>query len=425
MPETRVLTPEEADDLLGDVYIVDCDAHFTEPSDLWTARVPATMRDKVPQQKTVDGHTSWHLDGEMWATLGGNVIKRGGEKVFGEHYVQPFEEIDPAAWDVSARLQSMDATGIYAQVCYPNGVGFASNHIFAVEDTSQRLTILQTYNDFLADIQEESRGRLLPQALLPIWDMDLTVKEMTRLLERGVTGFTLSDKPELLGLPELPEPYFTPMWDLASETRAVMNFHIGSGMTKAEMEATRRSRSNPKAAVGSGSPLSAAWQSFTPNRRLVVASSQAMMSNIRVIANLLMSDMFDRFPNLKIVSAESGIGWVPFLLESLEYNLDEFVGAGEEWALTQRRPTEYFREHIYVMFWFERVGPGKLIEDIGVNNVLVETDFPHPTCLYPHARQHLAGVLGDLDEHARRRVLQDNAVELYGIEIPTAVNVGV
>ncbi len=418
------LTSEEADECLGDVQIIDCDAHFTEPTDLWTSRVAKSKRDLVPQQQTVDGQTAWYLDGEMWATLGGNVIGQGGEKVFGKHYVQPFENIDPAAWDVTERLKIMDTMGIYAQVCYPNGIGFTSNHIFAIDDPTHRLLVLQTYNDFFADIQEESGGRLLPQALLPIWDMDLTVKEMTRLIERGISGFTLSDKPELLGLAELPDRYFTPMWDLASQAGLVMNFHIGSGMTKAEMEATRRIRSNPKAAVGSGSPLSAAWTSFTPNRRMVVASSQAMTSNIRVISNLLMSDMFDRFPNLKIVSAESGIGWVPFVLEALEYNLDEFVGAGEEWALTQRRPTEYFRDHIYVMFWFERVGPAKLIEDIGVNNVLVETDFPHPTCLYPDPRRHLASVLQRLDETTRRRVLQDNTVELYGIQLPTAVSSG-
>jgi predicted TIM-barrel fold metal-dependent hydrolase len=141
------------------------------------------------------------------------------------------------------------------------------------------------------------------------------------------------------------------------------------------------------------------------------------MSNVRVIVNLCMSDLFDRYPNVKIVSAESGIGWVPFILESLEYQLDEMVTDPVERSLQKLRPSDYFRNHIYVTFWFESLAPRKYIEDIGVNNVLIETDVPHPTCLYPGARDHLAKVLADVDPYVRRRVLQDNAAELYRIPV--------
>jgi predicted TIM-barrel fold metal-dependent hydrolase len=130
-----------------------------------------------------------------------------------------------------------------------------------------------------------------------------------------------------------------------------------------------------------------------------------------------MSDIFDRYPKLRIVSAESGIGWVPFLLECLEFQLDEMVTDPAEQALQKRRPTEYFRDHLYVMFWFERLAPAMMIEHIGVNNVLVETDIPHPTCLYPGAREHFASVLGGLDPAVQQRVLQDNPAELYRIPL--------
>jgi hypothetical protein len=90
----------------------------------------------------------------------------------------------------------------------------------------------------------------------------------------------------------------------------------------------------------------------------------------------------------------------------------------DEVGLAKRRPTEYFRDHIYVMFWFEKSGPTKLIPDIGVRNVLVETDIPHPTCLYPNPTEHFNRVLADLDDESKRRVLQDNAAELYGIRLP-------
>jgi predicted TIM-barrel fold metal-dependent hydrolase len=128
-----------------------------------------------------------------------------------------------------------------------------------------------------------------------------------------------------------------------------------------------------------------------------------------------MSGMFDRYSNLRIVSAESGIGWIPFILESLEYQLDEMVTDPAERAVQQRRPSEYFRDHISVTFWFERVGPSKLIPDVGADNVMIETDVPHPTCLYPGAREHFAAVLADLDPLTRRKILQDNAVRVYNL----------
>ena len=145
---------------------------------------------------------------------------------------------------------------------------------------------------------------------------------------------------------------------------------------------------------------------------------QARMSNMRIIANLCLSNLFDRFPRLKISSVESAIGWVPFLLESLEYQLGELIHGDEAMNYAKRRPTEYFRDHITVGFAFERSGPSKLIDDIGVENVLVETDMPHADCYYPGFRKYLAEVLKDLDPYVQRRIVQDNASELYRIAVP-------
>jgi predicted TIM-barrel fold metal-dependent hydrolase len=411
------------DDLLAGLRIIDCDSHWTEPPDLWTSRVPASMKDDVPVQRTVDGHTAWFLNGAVWASTGGNTIGANGEKILGAHMVQPFERIDGSAWLVRERLALLDQIGVYAQILYPNGIGFASNHLFAIEDEGQRMLVLRLYNDSLVDVQHESGDRLFPQAVLPIWDMELTIAEMTRLLDGGIRGFTLSDKPELLGLPELDEPYFDPMWQLFNDSGAVANFHIGAGARREELEALRASTtaghrqgavSDRRAAPAVAAPT---WQSFGPQRRLAIYAAQMYMSNVRIIVNLCMSDVFDRFPRLKIVSAESGIGWVPFILEAMEYQYDEMVTLPDELSLAQKRPMEYFREHLYVMFWFEEIGAAKLIEDIGAGNVLVETDIPHPTCLYPGPREHFARVLGNLSEENRRRVLQDNAASLYNIPL--------
>jgi predicted TIM-barrel fold metal-dependent hydrolase len=405
-------------DVLHDVKIIDCDAHFTEPAELWTSRAPAHLVDRMPVLRTVDDITAWYIDGELWASIGGNTIHKGAKKVLGSHVVQPYELIDKSAYAVKERLELLDEMGIHAQILYPNGIGFASNHVFAIEDIELRTAVLQIYNDFLIDIQNESQGRLFPQGLLPVWDMDLTVHEINRLKDQGMTGFTLSDKPELIGLPELWEDYWNPMWQLLNDHGLVGNFHIGAGSRKEEIEAIRNARNQPRSTQRlSGSAVSPTWAEFGHQRRLATFASQMYMSNVRIIVNLCMSNLFDRFPKLKIVSAESGIGWIPFILESMEFQFDEMVTEPEEVAHTKRRPADYFRDHIYVMFWFEKVGAQKLIADIGVKNVLVETDIPHPTCLYPNPKAHFLRVLDGLDDESKRRVLQDNAMELYGIKL--------
>jgi predicted TIM-barrel fold metal-dependent hydrolase len=405
-------------DVLHDVKIIDCDAHFTEPAELWTSRAPAHLVDRMPVLRTVDDITAWYIDGELWASIGGNTIHKGAKKVLGSHVVQPYELIDKSAYAVKERLELLDEMGIHAQILYPNGIGFASNHVFAIEDIELRTAVLQIYNDFLIDIQNESQGRLFPQGLLPVWDMDLTVHEINRLKDQGMTGFTLSDKPELIGLPELWEDYWNPMWQLLNDHGLVGNFHIGAGSRKEEIEAIRNARNQPRSTQRlSGSAVSPTWAEFGHQRRLATFASQMYMSNVRIIVNLCMSNLFDRFPKLKIVSAESGIGWIPFILESMEFQFDEMVTEPAEVAHAKRRPADYFRDHIYVMFWFEKVGAQKLIADIGVKNVLVETDIPHPTCLYPNPKAHFLRVLDGLDDESKRRVLQDNAMELYGIKL--------
>jgi predicted TIM-barrel fold metal-dependent hydrolase len=419
--------------LTSDMFMVDCDAHFTEPADLWTARVPTGLADRVPVLTEQNGRVSWYLNGAPWASTGSNTIVRGRQKRLGSHVMDNYSDIDPSAWAVSDRLELMDEMGVHTEVIYPNGVGFASNHMFAIEDVEQRRLVLTIYNDFLVDLQTESKERLLPQAMLPIWDMDLTVKEMSRLLEQGIRGFTLSDKPELIGLPELWSTYYTPLWDLFNESGAVANFHIGSGNRRDDVERSRAQRgtpipdspkpaSPPPGELAGYLAVNPAWSGFGPQRRLAVSATQSFMSNVRIISNFCYSDIFDRFPNLKIVSAESGIGWVPFLLEALDYQLSEMVTNTDEVAYAARRPSEYFRDHIWVMFWFEEVGPAQLLERIGVYNVLVETDVPHSTCLYPDPRAHLEKVFSNVPRSTVGRIVQGNAADLYRIDalkVPT------
>ncbi|MDO8732573.1 MAG: amidohydrolase family protein [Actinomycetota bacterium] len=407
---TSEMSPTQVEEIMGGLTIIDGDSHFAEPADLWTSRAPAKFKDRVPQLGVVDGTTCWMLEGNYWTGLGGHTIAKGGTKTLGVLSL-PFEDIDDSAWSVPGRLELMDKQGVYAAVLYPNSIGFASNAVMGIKDIEFRNIVSSIYNDGMVDVQHESGGRMLPQCILPIWDMDLTVKEMTRLHEQGITGFTVTDKPQMVSLPDLDAPYFAPMWSLANDLGSVMNFHIGSGLPPNTGEESRKN------SVVSGTSSDIFWQSFGPQRRLAVLATQFYISNVRVITNLIMSDLFDRYPNVKVVSAESGIGWVPFVLEACEYQLDEMVTTKEERSLQKLRPTEYFRNNIYVMSWFEKSAM-KVLDDVGVDNVMLMTDIPHPTCLFPNSREYFAEVTKNLTPEVRAKIVQDNAARVYGIDIP-------
>jgi len=383
------------DPVFPGIGIIDCDSHYTEPPDLWTSRAPASLKDRVPRMRHVNGRDLWFVDDDvMLGTVGTSVIGKGLKKVRGKLYLPELALIDEASYDPRARLAVMDGLGISHQIVYPNVAGFGSSRFLEIPDRALRLACVSIYNDAVAELQQSANGRLLPQAILPFWDLDATLIEMRRIKEElGLCGVTIPDTPDRLGLPDFAEPHWEPFWEAAEGLGIPLNFHIGS--------------------ADFGMFTNSPWKSMGPERKVAIGAALLYMDNARVIVNLLYSDIIDRHPRLRFVSVESGLGWIPFILEACEYQWDEMVPT--EVRHHTMRPTEKFRSSIYACFWFEDDGPRRLIEKIGADRVLFETDFPHPTCLYPGSREHLLRVLGDLPDATRRRVLRDNAIELYDI----------
>ena len=153
------------------------------------------------------------------------------------------------------------------------------------------------------------------------------------------------------------------------------------------------------------------------NTKLAIGGTLLFIGNARVVTNLILSGMFDRHPDLKMVSVESGVGWIPFILEALDYEMAE--NAPDELAELKKMPSEYFRSNMYATFWFEnnRNKLPELIEAVGEDNILFETDFPHPTCLYPNPLADRRGEDGDaLARGARARSRRERAASSTGSE---------
>jgi predicted TIM-barrel fold metal-dependent hydrolase len=377
---------------LAQMPIIDIDTHWVEPPDFWTKRAPAGLRDVVPRiERTDAGVDQWVAErGTVLAPVGYCVIRRDASKIHGKLAVDTFEEIHPSASQPKERLRIMDQLGLTFQVLYPNTLGFGAHLVMNMKDPELRDFCLRAYNDGMAEVQAEGEGRLYPQAAVPFWDIDAAVKELERAHDRlGLTGFVITDAPETWGLPTLCDRYYDPLWSVAQERGLPVNFHIGGGF-------------HP------GAP----WQGWRRPGALACTSSLVYLSNVRCITNLIFSGLLDRFPSLKFVSVESGIGWLPFQLELCEYQYDENAVTHLE-----LRPTEYFQRQIYASYWFEDDAE-TVIRKLGADNIMFETDFPHPTCLYPSIREKVQQTLGGLAEEVQRKVLYETAASVYQLNVP-------
>jgi len=389
--------------LADDVLIVDTDTHLTEPRDLWTSRAPAKYADRVPKVVEVDGRDTWVFDGVVLGMAGSSsAIDINGAKKLGMSFMgDGYDEIHRGAWDITARLELMDQLGIWAQIVYPNTFGFGGQKFIEIADTELRVAAVQIFNDASAEMQEASGNRMFGMAVTPWWDVDAAVAEIRRAAAMGLRGVNSGTGPHLHGLPDLGEPYWDPFWDACAELGLPVNFHIGAS-------------SDTMGWFGS-SP----WPSHDWNHRLAIGSAMMYLSNASVMANLIFSGVLERHPEVQFVSVESGVGWIPFFLQSLDYQQQQSTPGtyGAKFSLT---PTEYFKRQMHACFWFEDAGVADAVHALGDTNVMFETDYPHPTCLYPDSLPAAAGVIRSLPAQSRRRVMGENAARLYNLPLPTS-----
>jgi len=386
------------DPLFEGIKIVDCDTHFTEPADLWTARAPAGMKDKMPHVRRINDADQWFVGDKHFGSIGGNVIAKDRNKLLGRLAFQNYDQIDPGSYLVAPRLEAMDAMGVWAQICFQNGGVTQVGSLLGLNDEPLAIAITEIYNDACKERMDESGGRINCMATLPYWDKDLMNKEMRRIVDMGIKGITLPDRPErvdssspYVGPDGKTSPFWAEVFDICNETGMPLNFHLNTSLDA----------------------NSAIWDNLGFDQKLPIHALLHHIGCAATMSNFMVSGILDQYEKLKIGLIESGMGWVPFWLEAMEHQLDEFRTAQNRGL--KRRPKEYFKQHFWVSYWFEHFGPTQLLQEVGVDRVMFETDYPHPTSLYPGVQDKLVKSLGGYDYATRKRVLQDNAFELYNL----------
>jgi len=403
MNQMQQVTPQVSKHMFGGRKVIDVDTHLTEPHDLWLKRAPASLKDRVPQVKMINGKRSWVLDGNVIIGEGANpssTIAKDGSKWPGLDFLsRGIEDCHLASHSVRERVQLMDDTGISAQVLYPNILGFGGQHTAKV-DGELRTACIRIYNDAMAEFQEASGQRIFPMALLPWWDAKAAADETVRCHKMGLRGININSDPhehkDLNGnqLPDLGQDYWAPLWEVCTSLNMPVNFHIGASDQMMDWFGQQ------------------GWPGLPYDLRMGLGGAMLFINNSRVLANIIYSTLLDRYPKLQFVSVESGIGWVPFMLEALDMQYRE---TGFNAGKLKRMPSEYFATNFHACFWFERKNLSTSIKQIGVERVLFETDFPHPICLYPI--DNVDQAMADLTEAEKVKVLSGNAEKLYNIKL--------
>jgi predicted TIM-barrel fold metal-dependent hydrolase len=379
-------------------FIVDADSHWSEHPELFTRRAPAKYKDRVPHVEDVDGEPMWVFDGHpMGHAYAGAVVGRDGSKSSSAGVLEEWriDDVHMGAYDPKVRLQLMDNFGIDAQLIFPSTIGLGGQDLAFVEDEALRRLTIELYNDTQAEIQAESNNRLLPLPLMPAWNIEACVAEAKRVAGLGARGVNMTSDPQDMGAPDLANVAWDPFWATCVEHQLPVHFHIGASVT------------------GMGFYGQYPWPSHPRDIQLAIGGTLLFVGNARVVVNLILSRVFDRHPGLQAVSVESGVGWIPFILEALDYEMAE--NCPGDLRQMKKMPSEYFRSNLYATFWFENNFNklADLVSTVGEDRMLFATDFPHPTCLYPDPLKSVEHKLSALPEEARNKILGGNSRRLY------------
>lgn len=362
---------------------------------------------------SVDGHAGadlhaykaylasrWHDEFDAWA----------------DAYVNPFADLLAATayrnWDSERRLAETESQGVVAEVLFPNTIPpfFTQSNLTALEpnadDYERRWAGVQAHNRWLADFCAAAPGRRAGCAQVFLNDLDDTLAEVRWAKEHidVFGGILLPNIPPNSPLLPLWDPHYEPLWQLCEDLDVVCNIHAGSGLPDfGEHEAARAIML-----------IELAWFAH------------------RAMWHLIFGGVLERHPRLRVVLTEQGTSWIPRGLDTLDWfhrrmthgSAAEAVFFGAVAKQMTLTPTEYFQRNFWVGASFLRPSESPLRYEVGVDRIMWGADYPHSEGSYPYTTEALRAAFADVPPEETRRMLETNAAEVYGFDLPALRAVG-
>ncbi|MBW2496272.1 MAG: amidohydrolase [Deltaproteobacteria bacterium] len=387
--------------------IISVDDHVVEPPDLWTSRLPARYRDRGPRIERERGRLAgptgmqwtpdakgewadiWYYDDLVSPFSRLSAAVGLGDLAFG---TTTFDEIRPGCWKQKERLEDMDANHVDVSICFPNTLPrFCGQTFMEREDKDLSLLCVQAYNDWMIDewCAGEGHGRLIPLAIIPLWDVDLAVEEIHRAAKKGCHAVAFSENPHPLGLPSVHSGYWEPFFAACEETETVVCMHIGSS---------------------SRMPMT------TPDAPFIVSSTLTFQNAMGSLIDFVFSGILERFPDLTIAYSEGQVGWMPYVLERMDKLWHGRVDSSFGSSLAHP-PTSYLRDRVLGCIFDDETGLANR-DRIGMERITFEIDYPHADSTFPDTKKVATEICkkAGLDEAEIYALLRGNAIRAFGLE---------
>jgi len=375
-----------------DYKMISCDDHLDLawlPADLWTERLPLSVRARAPHIEERDGRAMWVCDGKLWGAWAGQPVdpNRPPPKMPFVDALTRGGELDrsqrrPAV--AALRLADMDRDGVQTQVMF--GPVYSIN----TNDPELRDACYGAYNDWLAEFCSVAPDRLIGIAMLPPAP-DGAIRELYRLAAKG--GYRQVNLQIATVTPRIDDPTWEPFWTAIEETRLILSFHV-----------TVFLEGIPERAVGKPASVFMATKAF-------------ISQFLDPFVDLFAWGILERHPRIRLVMGESGLGWLPWVVEELDYRHWRLWESKDYWrerGLTglEMKPSEIFKRQVYATFQEDHVAMA-LLPFYGEGHVLWASDYPHPDSIWPNSRGAIDRQMGHLSPEMQKKLTHDNAAALY------------
>ncbi|HUN52538.1 MAG TPA: amidohydrolase family protein [Candidatus Sulfotelmatobacter sp.] len=361
------------------------------PPELFVSEAPRALKDRMPY--VVDGP-----DGPQWTSKnGGNFGLVNGVGPAGAKYVPgKHARVDVMARtglyddgakgirrvsDPHLRIKDLDRDGVDAEVIY--GILGAASRL---DDREAANAMLVIYNDWLKEFCRPYPDRHIGLACLPYGDIDAAVAEVHRVAKLGLRGLELSCSWDM---EPMWHPMWEPLWKAVNEVQLPLHFHTFPATSPQVME-----------------------RHGGQTRRAIFFSivSGFQMNLVNILSALMGAAVLERYPNIRIAFGESGIGWIPYALDRMDFEWeDRFQDLG-----LKMKPSDYWRRQCKATFQFDRIGT-KLVDDMGVESLMWGSDYPHGDGVWPESSKYIAEQFKELPAEQTHKITCENAAKFYGL----------
>ena len=366
--------------------IIDADCHQWEPGDLWDRYLEPDFQGRAPVRRSIDGREQLTIEGEpLTSRRAGsyaNFADTSGS--WGERrWLERMREAYESGFSAAARLVDMDRSGVDIQVLYPTLVTQVLGREF--QDPELLAACCRAYNNWSRDYCATAPERLRWSAALPLQDVALAIEEAHRSAAEGAVGFFVRPNP-VLGRSLHHEDYH-PLWAALERLDLPVSLHnprmpcLPSYGDRMESHSTAHVVSHPFEAMGA-------------------------------VTDLICFGVFERFPALTVITVESAAGWLPFLLERMDEHFER-LGPILNPDLT-RPPSEYFKTNMFVAAAGDEWMVPAVIDYVGEDNLLFNTDYPHPDGSWPQGIEQM--ISQPISGEARRKLFYDNPCRAFRLK---------